>query len=112
MNIPLCDIKPKVIPDKKDPFGIPVRVTMDNSRTCRNCVDYAMSIGEDTMCCENCTVPKNLLGYLYDVIVRFGTTYGIVIFESGKVGRVPVKQIEVLDVPQLSIDPIKDGDEL
>lgn len=112
MNIQLCDIKPGFKVDRKHPYQIPVIVSQMSLRVCHSCFDYAIEGDEDWGTnCDTCGYTKPKHGYLYDVVIRFGTMYGIVILESGEIIRVPTSQIKVLEVPPLSIDPMKDGDE-
>lgn len=112
MNIQLCDIKPGFKVDRKHPYQIPVIVSQMSFRACKSCFDYAGEIDEHQCSdCDTCGYTTNKHGYLYDVVIRFGTMYGIVILESGEIIRVPTSQIKVLEVPPLSIDPMKDGDE-
>ena len=89
-----------------NPYQIPVKVSPDHYQ-CKRCIDNAYLYDENGPGpdCGNCKL-KNRLGYLIQTSTYFGKTYGIVVFENGKIGRVHLAQIEALDVPKLSINPL------
>lgn len=80
-------------------MGIPVKVLPDMI-TCYQCMDYNMG-QEDDMDCEVCKESGYRYGYLNKTEHRLLSSYGLVIFEDGKIARVPLHRIRAIDVPKV-----------
>lgn len=89
-----------------NPYQIPVKVLPSVSE-CNRCIDASFDFEPNGPDCSICKI-KHQIGYLIQTESHFGTTYGIVVFENGKIERISLSQIEALDVPKLSINPFEE----
>ena len=81
-------------------MGIPVKVFPDMMK-CYQCMDYIIEHDEDDMDCEACNKNGYRYGYLKKTEHKLLSSYGLVIFEDGKIERVPLDRIRVIDVPKV-----------
>lgn len=80
-------------------MGIPVKVFPDMN-SCYECMDFTME-NEINIDCEACQKSRYRYGYLKKTEHKLLSSYGLVIFEDGKIERVPLDRIRVIDVPKV-----------